>query len=240
MEWNDGCLFHRVMLAKRIQVSAKVNVAEGSVKGKAFGVGGNPQSKVREGVETVSAQKTVRKISGLFLTKMSSLVRSGPKALPELLWWAVWALFAAIELSAQGQGLEEPCAGCGTDGWSHQWVPVPPCLFIPPLADLCGCYTPEMGTQRDSMRHRLNSPHYWEGHRLKSRFPCLWLSHHFPVGLEEARWHFVLPAQVVMTDLYGNFYPLSLTILVHRFRQLQEEEMEITETQSGTSEWRGR
>lgn len=43
------------MLAKRIKVSAKVSVAEGSVKGKAFGVGGNPQSKVREGVERISA-----------------------------------------------------------------------------------------------------------------------------------------------------------------------------------------
>lgn len=43
------------MLAKRIQVSAKVSVAEGSVKGTAFGVGGNPQSKVREGVERISA-----------------------------------------------------------------------------------------------------------------------------------------------------------------------------------------
>lgn len=43
------------MLAKRIQVSAKVSVAEGSGKGKAFGVGGNPQSKVKEGVKRVSA-----------------------------------------------------------------------------------------------------------------------------------------------------------------------------------------
>lgn len=43
------------MLAKCIQISAKVSVAEGSVKGKAFGVGGNPQSKAKEGVERVSA-----------------------------------------------------------------------------------------------------------------------------------------------------------------------------------------
>lgn len=43
------------MLAKCIQISAKVSVAEGSVKGKAFGVGGNPHSKVKEGVERVSA-----------------------------------------------------------------------------------------------------------------------------------------------------------------------------------------
>lgn len=47
------------MLAKCIPVSAKVSVAEGSVKGEAFGVGGNPQSKVKEGVKRVSAHTEI-------------------------------------------------------------------------------------------------------------------------------------------------------------------------------------
>lgn len=47
------------MLAKRIQVSAKVSVAEGSVKGKASEVGGNPQSKVKKGVKRVFAHTEI-------------------------------------------------------------------------------------------------------------------------------------------------------------------------------------
>lgn len=243
MEWNDGCLFHRVMLAKRIQVSAKVNVAEGSVKGKAFGLGGNPQSKVKEGVETVSAQRAVRKISGLFLTKMSSLVRSGPKALPELCGGQCEPFLLLLSCLHRDTGCRSHALAVAlTDGPISELLSLPVCSFLPLLTCTAAAHQrwgtqglSEAQTQLPILLRRTQAGN--AGSHASAAYLTVSA---FPVGLEEAGWHFILPAQVVMTDLCGNSTLLSLTILAHGFRQLQEEEMEIAETQSGTSERRGR
>lgn len=179
MEWNDGCLFHRVMLAKRIQVSAKVSVAEGSVEGKAFGVGGKPQSKVRSRQgrcqESLCPNKdwTVRKMSGLFLTKMSSLVRSGPKALPELCGGQCEPFLLPLNCLQRDMGWRSHVpTGALMDGPISDFLSLPVCPFLPLLTCVAATHQRwgDRGTQRgtDPTAHITEKDTGW-----KPRLPCL-------------------------------------------------------------------
>lgn len=111
------------MLAKCIQVSVKVSATEGSLKGKDIGMGGKPQERGQIMCwESLCPRRawTVRKIRGLFLTKLFPS-GSGQTPQPEH-HGGQWALSAASKLSAKGPCIWEPRASSGTDGVSHQRV----------------------------------------------------------------------------------------------------------------------
>lgn len=145
------------MLAKCIQVSVKVSVTEGSLKGKVFGVGGKPQQQgqimCRESLCPCTAW-TVRKITGLFPIQMSSPARSGQMPLHKHRI-GQFGLFLLLLNCLQKGSVREECLSV--------------CPSLPVHPSRCS-HTPGTGGQRDSTTHGPSSPNYGGRHRLGTWF----------------------------------------------------------------------
>lgn len=140
---------------------------------------------------------------------MSFLVRSGPKALPELCGGQCEPFLLLLNSLHRDTGWRSHVLAVALmDGPISELLSLPVCSLLPLLT--CVAATHQRWGDRGTQWGTDPTPNIPEKDTgWKPRFPCFCCisNSSFPVGLEEVGWHFVLPSQVVMTDLYGNIYP---------------------------------
>lgn len=141
---------------------------------------------------------------------MTSLVRSGPKALPELCGGQCEPSLLPLNCLHRDLGWRSHVlAVVLMDGPISEFLSFPVGSLLPLLT--CAAATHQRWGDRGLSEAQTQLPILLRktqaGNSGSHASTANLTVSSFQMEMEETGWHFVLPPQVVMTDLYMNFYP---------------------------------